>query len=129
MSPIQDEGTWWNSFRRRKSDRKAGEWFDEPLIYQWFTEHLHLIPNHSMRLYKRAAELQKAGVNWVSHLLADIPEKSRLVAELRAIRSFPQKANGFWRLSIVAEVHGQPTSITRSGLEQLRNFATSGENT
>ena len=89
VSAIQDRGHLVEFIPSAKEvHRKAGEWFDEPLIYQWFTEHLHLIPNHSMRLYKRAAELQKAGVNWVSHLLADIPEKSRLVAELRADPQF-----------------------------------------
>jgi len=68
--------------------RKVGEWFEDETIYRWMGEHLHLIPNHSMRLYKRAAELQAAGINWVQHILADIPEKARLVAELRADPSF-----------------------------------------
>ena len=41
-----------------------------------------------MRLYLRALELQAAGINWVQHLLAEIPAKTRLVAELRADPSF-----------------------------------------
>ena len=68
--------------------RQTGLWFDDEHIYQWFGEHLHLIPNHSMRLYVRAKELQAAGINWVQHLLAEIPATTRLVAELRADPSF-----------------------------------------
>ena len=72
--------------------RRVGTWFKNQAIYEWFGEHLHLIPNLSMRLYVRAAELQAAGINWVQHLLADIPHKSRLVAELRADPSFASEA-------------------------------------
>lgn len=68
--------------------RKVGEWFEDPVIYQWFAEHMHLIPSLSMRHYVRARELQAAGVNWVQYLLADIPDTTRLVAELRADPSF-----------------------------------------
>ena len=39
-------------------------------------------------MYVRAAELQASGINWVHHLLSEIPEKTRLVAELRADASF-----------------------------------------
>ena len=63
---------------------QVAEWFDDQTIYYWFADHLHLIPNPSMRHYVRALELQKAGINWVQHLLAEIPPKTRLVAELRA---------------------------------------------
>jgi hypothetical protein len=89
VAAIQDRGHLVEFVPTAKEvHQKAGEWFDEPDIYQWFGEHLHLIPNHSMRLYKRAAELQKAGISWVQHLLAELPEKARLVAELRADPSF-----------------------------------------
>lgn len=64
--------------------RQVGQWFWDQTIYDWFGEHLHLVPNHSMRHYVRAYELQVAGINWVEHLLAEIPEKTRLVAEIRA---------------------------------------------
>lgn len=72
--------------------RKVGEWFKDEAIYRWFGEHIHLIPNHSMRLYVRALELQRAGINWVQHLLSEIPPKARLVAELRADPSFESEA-------------------------------------
>ena len=72
--------------------RQVAEWFWDQTIYDWFGEHLHLIPDHSMRHYVRASELQAAGINWVGHLLGEIPEKTRLVAELRADPSFSSEA-------------------------------------
>jgi hypothetical protein len=87
VSAIQDRGHLVEFIPTAKEVHcKAGEWFDEPVIYKWFTDHLHLIPNHSMRLYKRASELQKAN--------------------LGPIRSFSLKMSGFWRLSNVAVAHG-----------------------
>jgi len=68
--------------------RQVAEWFHDQVIYDWFADHLHLIPNPSMRNYVRAAELQASGINWVQHLLSEIPEKTRLVAELRADPQF-----------------------------------------
>jgi len=64
--------------------REVAKWFWDQAIYDWFGEHLHLIPNPTMRAYVRAAELQASGINWVQHLLAEVPETTRLVAELRA---------------------------------------------
>jgi hypothetical protein len=64
--------------------RQVAEWFDDQNIYDWFADHLHLLPNPSMRNYVRAAELQASGINWVQHLLAEVPATTRLVAELRA---------------------------------------------
>ena len=64
--------------------REVGKWFKEPHIYQWFADHLHLIPNLSMRLYVRAAELSAAGIDWVEHLLAEQPERARAVASVLA---------------------------------------------
>ena len=84
--------------------REVAQWFWDQNIYDWFADHLHLIPNPSMRNYVRAAELQASGINWVQHLLSEIPEKTRLVAELRAdprfatenerIEAFGQRGGG-----------------------------------
>jgi len=68
--------------------REVSKWFWNQNIYDWFADHLHLIPNPSMRNYVRAAELQASGINWVQHLLSEIPSKTRLVAELRADPQF-----------------------------------------
>lgn len=63
---------------------KVAEWFWDQTIYDWFGHNLHMIPDHSMRHYVRAAELQAAGINWVQHLLSEIPAKTRMVAEIMA---------------------------------------------
>ena len=68
--------------------KQVAEWFWDQSIYDWFGQHLHLIPNPTMRNYVRASELQASGINWVQHLLSEIPSKTRLVAELRADPQF-----------------------------------------
>ena len=71
---------------------QVASWFWDQAIYDWFGEHLHLIPDHSMRHYVRAYELQMSGINWVQHLLGEIPETTRLVAELRADPTYQSEA-------------------------------------
>lgn len=67
---------------------EVGKWFDDKHIYQWFENHLHLIPNLSMRLYVRAKELAASGIDWVEHLLEEQPEKARAVASILADSQF-----------------------------------------
>ena len=64
--------------------QEVGKWFDEPHIYDWFGQHLHLIPHLSMRSYVRAKELAASGIDWVEHLLSEQPEKARAVAAILA---------------------------------------------
>ncbi len=74
--------------------RQVAEWFWDQYIYDWFSDHLHLIPEPSMRHYVRAFELKEAGIDWVTTLLSDIiPEKALLVAKLRANASFETEAD------------------------------------
>ena len=70
--------------------RKTGEWFTtEPDVYRWFGENLHLVREPSMRLYLRAAELKRAGMDWMEVLpLAPENPRQRLAAELAADGSF-----------------------------------------
>jgi hypothetical protein len=69
--------------------RKTGEWFDDPDIYRWFGENLHLVAEPSMRQYLRAAELKRAGMDWMQIVpLAPESQRQRLVAELQADRRF-----------------------------------------
>ncbi len=70
--------------------RKTGEWFDEdPDIYEWFGENLHLVKGPSMRTYLRAAELKRAGMDWMDIVpLAPEDQRQRLVAELQADSSY-----------------------------------------
>ncbi len=60
-------------------------WFDDREILDWFERHLHLIHRPSMRHYVRAAELRKAGLNWMQAILSDaLSEKTLLVAQIKA---------------------------------------------
>jgi hypothetical protein len=68
---------------------QAGRWFDDPELYRWFGEHLHLIAEPSLRHYMRAAELKRAGLDWTQGLkLAGRSERTRLVARLKADASY-----------------------------------------
>ena len=70
--------------------KKTGEWFDQDTdIYEWFGENLHLVKEPSMRTYLRAAELKRAGMDWMDIVpLAPEDHRQRLVAELQADNSF-----------------------------------------
>ena len=69
--------------------RKTGEWFGDEDIYRWFGENLHLVSEPSMRQYLRAAELKRAGMDWMQIVpLAPEDQRQRLVAELQADTSF-----------------------------------------
>jgi len=84
--------------------RQVAEWFDDEAIFKWFGEHLHLIPNPSMRNYVRAAELKNAGIDWVQVLLSDaVPAKALLVSKLRADESFLEERD---RVKAFAEAGG-----------------------
>jgi len=46
--------------------QKTGEWFREDQdIYDWFGDNLHLVKEPSMRTYLPAAELKRAGMDWM----------------------------------------------------------------
>jgi hypothetical protein len=65
--------------------RKAGTWFDDPEIYQWFDANLHRVRGPSMRHYVRAKELKAASMDWTDVLTAEAENKrERLAAELLA---------------------------------------------
>ena len=65
--------------------RKAGTWFDDPEIYEWFAANLHRVREPSLRHYVRARELKAAGMDWTNVLAADVENKrERLAAELLA---------------------------------------------
>ncbi len=70
--------------------RKTGEWFvDDADIYQWFGSNLHLVAEPSMRQYLRAAELKRAGMDWMQIMpLAPKDHRQRLVVELQTDSSF-----------------------------------------
>jgi CubicO group peptidase (beta-lactamase class C family) len=85
--------------------RKAGTWFDDPEIYQWFGADLHRAIGPSMRHYVRARELKAAGMDWTDVLAAeDENRRARLAAELLAsdgygstaaqVRAFVERGGG-----------------------------------
>ena len=65
--------------------RKAGTWFDDAEIYQWFDANLHRVREPSLRHYVRARELKAAGMDWTEVLAAEGENRrARLAAELLA---------------------------------------------
>lgn len=64
---------------------KAAQWFSDGEILDWFAANLHRIPSPSLRLYLRAAELRRAGMDWTQCLpLTPENRRKRLVMELKA---------------------------------------------
>ncbi len=64
---------------------KAGTWFDDEEIYQWFAKNLHLVREPSLRYYVRAKELKTAGMDWTDVLATeDQNPRARLAAEILA---------------------------------------------
>jgi len=67
--------------------RKAGTWFDDREIYEWFAANLHRVRDPSLRHYVRARELKAAGMDWTGVLAAEDEaenKRARLAAELLA---------------------------------------------
>ena len=63
--------------------RKAGTWFDDPEIYEWFAANLHRVRDPSLRHYVRAKELKAAKMDWTEVLASEAENpRARLVAEL-----------------------------------------------
>ena len=65
--------------------RQVRRWFGDKEIMEWFERHLHMVHRPSMRHYVRAAELKKAGLDWMQSILSDtLSEKTLLVARIKA---------------------------------------------
>jgi hypothetical protein len=65
--------------------KKAGTWFDDQEIYQWFAANLHRVREPSLRHYVRAKELKAAGMDWTEVLVVEVENRrARLAAELLA---------------------------------------------
>jgi hypothetical protein len=63
--------------------RKAGAWYDDPEIYEWFAANLHRVREPSLRHYVRARELKAAGMDWTGVLAAEGENRrARLTREL-----------------------------------------------
>jgi len=64
VAPLQDRGHVL-MFQPGAAEvhRKAGTWFDDQEIYQWFAENLHSACEPSLPQYVRARELKAAGMD------------------------------------------------------------------
>jgi hypothetical protein len=82
--------------------RKAGEWFKDEEIYEWFGKNLHRIVALSFRYYVRAGELKAAGMVWTEVLeLETENRRALLAAEILAsdlYRSTMDKVRAFVQL-------------------------------
>jgi hypothetical protein len=73
--------------------RKAGTWFDDREIYDWFAANLHRVREPSLRHYVRAKELKAAGMDWTEVLAAEGENRrARLAAELLASSAYTSTA-------------------------------------
>lgn len=82
--------------------QKVGEWFEDNEVYDWIGGRLHLIHEPSMRLYYRASELKRGGLDWKRVIPESIgDQRTRLVLELLSDESFQtqeQRAQAFTNL-------------------------------
>jgi len=71
---------------------RTAAWFWDQEVFDFIAENLDRIQSPSMRDYSRAWESKVGGLNWradlVNRWLADLPERRRLVAQLKADPSF-----------------------------------------
>jgi hypothetical protein len=69
---------------------RAGAWFDDTEIYEWFGANLHRVTEPSFRNYVRARELKLAGMDFTEVLAAqhDNP-RARLAVEILSSGNYP----------------------------------------
>ncbi|MBV8316026.1 MAG: hypothetical protein JOZ53_13875 [Planctomycetaceae bacterium] len=73
--------------------KKAGTWFDDREIYEWFAANLHQVRAPSLRHYVRARELKAAGMDWTEVLAAEAENpRARLAVELLASAAYTNTA-------------------------------------
>jgi hypothetical protein len=64
---------------------EAAQWFWDQEVFDYVGQHLHLVEQHSLRVYRRAWEAKQAGLEWRRLVLAGLlPEKVLLAARLKA---------------------------------------------
>jgi hypothetical protein len=72
---------------------QAAGWFWDQEIFDFVATHLHLIAQHSLRVYRQAWELKRAGLDWRRAVLSRcLAGPALLVARLKADPSFPSEA-------------------------------------
>ena len=87
--------------------RKAGTWFDDPEIYEWFAANLHRVQEPSLRHHVRPKELNAAKMDWTEVLASEAENpRARLAAEIVAngtygsmaerVQAFVAQGGGGW---------------------------------
>lgn len=85
---------------------RAGEWFNDAEIYDWFGKNIHRIDVHSFRSYVKAAQLKAAGMAWKNilhgslssghreQLAIDLIEDSSYAGSEERARAFERRGGG-----------------------------------
>jgi hypothetical protein len=69
--------------------RQVAAWFHDQEVFDFISEYVHLIANHSFRTYVLASELKKAGMDWKRAILSRLLSgPALLVAKLKADPKF-----------------------------------------
>jgi hypothetical protein len=73
--------------------RHAAGWFWDQQIFDFVAAQLHLMARHSLRTYRQAYELKRAGLDWRRAVLSRcLTGPALLVARLKAEPSYPSEA-------------------------------------
>jgi hypothetical protein len=73
--------------------RQAAGWFWDQEIFDFVAAQLHLMAQHSLRTYRQAWELKRAGLDWRRAVLSRcLTGPALLVARLKADPSYPSQA-------------------------------------
>ena len=73
--------------------RQAASWFWDQEIFDFVADHLHLIAQHSLRTYRHAWELKRAGLNWRQAVLSRyLAGPALVVARLKTNRVLANEA-------------------------------------
>jgi hypothetical protein len=94
---------------------KAGTWFDDREIYEWFGADLHRVCEPSMRQYVRARELKAARMDWTDVFAVEAENRrERLAAELlvsdaydstgERVKAFGERGGGIERRFLTTSV-------------------------
>lgn len=73
--------------------QQAAQWFHDHEVYDFISQHLHLIAHHSFRTYVLALELKRARMDWQRTVLSRfLSGRALLVAQLKADSAFTSEA-------------------------------------